>query len=161
MNKSDQFWDKKAEGYSQSPIADEENYQRKLFETQKLFSSDMRILEFGCGTGTTAIEHSPYVQHIDALDISEKMLEIGRRQAIEANVDNINFTRSTLTEFNRFLKLLVPIGKLFGLMPDVFIMSEAQLIDEIERAGFTIETQWHHGMDDISVFVIARKKHHN
>lgn len=209
MSKSDPFWDKKAEGYSQSPISDEESYKRKLLETQKLFSSDMRILEFGCGTGTTAIEHSPYVQHIDAIDISEKMLEIGRRKAIAANIDNINFSRGTLTEFNassesldavlglnvihllpnreetlrevarilkpggifvsstgclgnsylRFLKLLAPIGKLLGLMPDIFILSEAQLIGELESAGFTIETQWHHGMDDISVFVIARKSH--
>ncbi len=210
MSKSDPFWDKKAEGYSQSPISDEESYKRKLLETQKLFSSGMRILEFGCGTGTTAIEHSAHVQHIDALDISEKMLEIGRRKAIAAHVDNINFSRGTLTEFNagsesldavlglnvihllpnrgetlrevarilkpggifvsstgclgnsylRFLKLLAPIGKLLGLMPDIFIMSETQLIDELKNAGFAIETQWHHGMDDISVFVIARKPHH-
>lgn len=208
MNKSDPFWDKKAEGYAKSPISDEESYQRKLLETQKLFSTGMRILEFGCGTGTTAIKHSAYVQHIDAIDISEKMLEIARRKAKEAKVENINFTRGTLAEFNadtesldavlglnvlhllpnreetlaevarilkpggyfvsstgclrnsylRFLKLLVPIGKLFGLMPDIFILTEAQLVNEIEGAGFTIETRWHHGMDGISVFVIARKR---
>ena len=60
----------------------------------------MRIVEFGCGTGTTAVHHAPHVQHIDAIDISENMLEIGRGKARQAGVDNLTFTRGTLTEFN-------------------------------------------------------------
>ncbi|WP_238152099.1 class I SAM-dependent methyltransferase [Microbulbifer sp. A4B17] len=60
----------------------------------------MNILEFGCGTGATAIYHAPHVQHIEAVDISENMLEIGRTKAREACIDNIIFTRATLTELN-------------------------------------------------------------
>lgn len=207
MSNSDKFWDKKAEGYAKSPISDEASYQKKLLETQKYFTPDMRILEFGCGTGTTAVHHSKYVGHIDAIDISENMLEIGRAKAREANVNNINFTRGTLSEFNakpesldavlglnvihllpnrkevlaevarvlkpegifvtstvclghsylRFLKLIAPIGKLLGLMPDIFILTENEWVNEIKSAGFEIKTHWHHGMDNISVFVIARR----
>lgn len=50
MKRSDPFWDKKAEGYSRSSVSDEETYRKKLLETQKYLSSDMHILEFGCGT---------------------------------------------------------------------------------------------------------------
>jgi ubiquinone/menaquinone biosynthesis C-methylase UbiE len=207
MSKSDKFWDRKAEGYSKSPISDEETYHKKLSETQKYFNTDMRILEFGCGTGATAVNHAPYVQHIDAIDISEKMLEIGRGRARKACVENIDFARGTLTEFSaesasldvvlglnvihlladrkavfaevarilkpggvfvsstgclgnsclRFIKLIVPIGKRLGLMPDVFILTEAELAQEIESFGFKIETQWNHGINNINVFVIARK----
>jgi len=57
----------------------------------------------------------------------------------------------------RFIKLLVPIAKRLGLMPDVFILREDQLATEITSAGFKIERQWHHGMQSISVFIIARK----
>ena len=60
----------------------------------------MRVVEFGCGTGSTAIRHAPHVKHIDAIDISENMLEIGRKRAEEEGVDNIRFVRGTLTEFN-------------------------------------------------------------
>jgi ubiquinone/menaquinone biosynthesis C-methylase UbiE len=207
MSESDKFWDKKAEGYAKSPVSDEETYQRKLSETQSFFTPDMRILEFGCGTGTTAVHHAPHVLHIDAIDISENMLEIGRRRASESNIENITFTRGTLTEFNadtasldavlglnvihllpdrhavitevarilkpggifvsstgclgnsylRFIKLIIPLGKFLGLMPDVFVLTESELASELTNAGFAIESQWHHGMKDIDVFMIARK----
>lgn len=207
MSTSDKFWDSKAEGYAKSPISDEETYQKKLTETQATFSPEMRILEFGCGTGTTTVHHAPHVQHIDAIDISQNMIEIGRRKASESNIDNITFTRGDLAEFNadsasldavlglnvihllpdrqsvltevarilkpggvfvsstgclgssylRFIKLFVPLGKFLGLMPDVFVLTESELATEIENAGFAIESQWHHGINDINVFIIARK----
>ncbi|WP_444908455.1 class I SAM-dependent methyltransferase [Microbulbifer sp. TRSA005] len=207
MTRSDKFWDRKAEEYARSPISDEASYQKKLSDTQRFFTPDMNILEFGCGTGTTAICHAPHVQHIEAVDISENMLEIGRTKAREACIDNIRFTRGTLTEFNaesasfdavlglnvihllpdrrdvlaeaarilkpggvfvsstvcmgnsyiRFIKLLAPLGKFMGLMPDVFILTKVKLEKEIQDAGFTIEVLWQHGMHDMVVFIIARK----
>ena len=100
MSTADKFGDSKAEGYAKSPISDEKTYQKKLYEIQATFSPDMRVLEFGCGTGTTAVYHAPHVLHIDAIDISQNMIEIGRKKARESNIDNITFSRGTLTEFN-------------------------------------------------------------
>lgn len=207
MTKSNKFWDKAAERYAKSPVSDEATYQKKLDETQSFFTPTMRIVEFGCGTGTTAIHHAPHVQHIDAIDISENMVEIGRGKAREAGIDNITFTQGTLSEFNaqpasldavlglnvlhllpdrqaviaevarilkpggifvnstvclggsylRFLALAVPLGKLLGLMPDVFVLTEAELVNEVTSAGFVIERQWRHGKNGIAVFMIARK----
>jgi len=207
MSKSDEFWDKTAEKYSKKAVPNEEIYQKKLSETQGFFSSNMHILEFGCGTGTTAVHHAPHVHKIDAIDISEKMLQIGREKAKESAVDNITFSLGTLDEFDakpssmdavlglnvihlvpnrkalisevarvlkpggvfvsstgclgnsyfRFIKLLVPLLKPLGLIPDIFIFSEAELAADIEKAGFSIERQWHHGVQDIDVFIIAKK----
>ncbi len=207
MAESDKFWDKTAARYAKSPVSDEATYQKKLAETQRFFTPNMRILEFGCGTGTTAVHHAPHVRHIDAIDISENMLELGRGNAREAGVENITFTRGTLTEFNaetggldavlglnvihllpdrqavieevvrilkpggifvsstvclghsylRFIKLAAPLGKLLGLMPDVFVLKEAELASEVTNAGFVIERQWHHGKNGIAVFMVARK----
>jgi ubiquinone/menaquinone biosynthesis C-methylase UbiE len=207
MAETDKFWDKAAARYAKSPVSDEATYQKKLDETQRFFTPSMRILEFGCGTGTTAVHHAPHVQHIDAIDISENMLEIGRAKASEADVENITFTRGTLTEFNaetasldavlglnvihllpdrqaviaevgrilkpggvfvsstvclgnsylRFIKLVAPLGKLLGLLPDIFVLTEAELASEITDAGFSIESQWHHGKNGIAVFMVARK----
>jgi hypothetical protein len=64
MSRSEKFWHSKAQRYAQRPISDEVVYQRNLSETQRRLSSDMSILEFGCGTGTTAVHHAPHVKHI-------------------------------------------------------------------------------------------------
>jgi ubiquinone/menaquinone biosynthesis C-methylase UbiE len=207
MGESDKFWDKTAQRYATSPVGDEATYQKKLAETQSFLTPNMHVLEFGCGTGTTAVHHAPHVQHIDAIDISENMLEIGRGKAREAGVENITFTRGTLAEFKpetasldavlalnvihllpdrktviaeaarilkpggifvsstvclgtsylRFIKLAVPLGKLLGLMPDVFVLTEAELASEMTNAGFVIETQWHHGKNGLAVFMIAQR----
>jgi len=61
MNNSAKFWDKVAERYSRQPVADEAAYQEKLQVTREYFQPYMEVLEFGCGTGSTAIEHAPYV----------------------------------------------------------------------------------------------------
>ena len=96
MNQPEKFWNKIAERYSRQPIADEASYQKKLQVTRQYLQPDMQVLEFGCGTGSTAIAHAPHVKHIRAIDISAKMLEIARSKASAANVDNIAFEELTI-----------------------------------------------------------------
>lgn len=96
MRNAQVFWDKTAPRYAKSPIKDEETYQKKLAITQRYFRPDWRVLEFGCGTASTAIIHAPYVQHILATDISSKMLDIGKGKARDAGIENISFEQGTL-----------------------------------------------------------------
>ncbi len=100
MNQSTRFWDKIAERYSKRPIADEAAYQQKLQVTREYFQPDMEVLEFGCGTGSTAITHAPYVKHIHAIDISSKMIEIAQGKADAEKVTNVTFEQSTIEEIN-------------------------------------------------------------
>src|SRR5215217_1657238 len=60
----DRFWDNLAERYARQPIADEAAYQTKLDITRSYLHPDMAVLEFGCGTGSTALQHAPHVRHI-------------------------------------------------------------------------------------------------
>lgn len=96
----DRFWDKMADSYARQPIADEAAYQTKLAVTQSYLRPDMDVLEFGCGTGGTAIIHAPHVRHIKAIDFSEAMLAIARGKAEAAGVDNLIFERADITSFN-------------------------------------------------------------
>jgi len=57
---------------------------------------DMAVLELGCGTGSTALEHAPHVAHIDATDISPAMLGIGREKAERAGITNVSFKQSSV-----------------------------------------------------------------
>jgi ubiquinone/menaquinone biosynthesis C-methylase UbiE len=100
MAHSSAFWDKVAERYSKSPVADESAYQKKLRVTRQYFRPDMQVLEIGCGTGSTAIAHAPYVKHIRAMDISSKMIEIAKRKAVAEKVDNISFETSDIDDLN-------------------------------------------------------------
>ena len=100
MDQSAKFWDKIAERYSKQPIADEAAYQKKLQVTHEYFRPDMEVLEFGCGTGSTAINHAPYVKHIQAIDISSKMIEFAQGKAEANNIENITFKCSTIDEFS-------------------------------------------------------------
>ena len=59
MDASAKFWNKVAAGYAKQPIADEAADQRKLKVTQEYLQPSMNVLEFGCGTGSTAIVHAP------------------------------------------------------------------------------------------------------
>ncbi|MDG1418909.1 MAG: class I SAM-dependent methyltransferase [Maricaulis sp.] len=96
MRNDTKFWDKMASGYAKSAIGDEASYQIKLAKTQEYFTADTEVLEFGCGTGSTAIIHAPHVKHILATDISENMLAIARTKTVEAGIENITYQQTTL-----------------------------------------------------------------
>ena len=204
MDQSAKFWDKMAERYSKQPIADEAAYQKKLQVTREYLKPDMEVLEFGCGTGSTAITHAPYVKHILAIDISSKMIEIAQGKAeAKRNAGNVTFKRSTIDEFNvsdqtldavlglsilhlldnkeeviakvhkmlkpggifvtstvcmgdtmKFLKVIAPIGKLFGLNLKVFTTKELEV--SLTDAGFEIDYQWQPDKGK-PVFIVAKK----
>jgi len=97
--KTSKWWDKTAERYAKRPIADEESYQKKLQITRRYFSPEMKVLEFGCGTGSTAILHSPYVKHIHAIDISPNMIAIANEKAKAKEINNLTFEVSTIEAF--------------------------------------------------------------
>ena len=100
MDESTKFWDKTARRYAKKPIADEAAYQKKLLITREYFRPDMKVLELGCGTGSTAIAHAPYVDHIQAIDISSMMIEIAQSKAKAKGVTNVNFERSTIDDYS-------------------------------------------------------------
>jgi SAM-dependent methyltransferase len=98
MDRAAKFWDRVAERYAKSPVADEAAYRKKLEVTRGYLRPDMDVLELGCGTGSTAIVHAPHVKHIRAVDISSGMLAIARRKAEAAHIDNITFEQSTIDD---------------------------------------------------------------
>ncbi len=116
---SSEFWDRVAPGYSESPIADTQSYARKLAATQALMRPNMEVLEFGCGTGSTALEHAPHVAHIEATDVSAAMIAIGRQQAERAGIDNVSFRQAGLEEFETDASYdMVLALNLLHLLPD-------------------------------------------
>lgn len=98
MSNQAKIWDRFAKGYAKRPVADQQTYEKKLEVTRGYLRPNMEVLEFGCGTGSTALIHAPYVKHILAIDISSKMIEIAQGKADAAGVENITFKQQTIDE---------------------------------------------------------------
>ena len=96
MEKSARFWDKIAQKYAKRPVSNPDAYQKKLQISRDYFPEDARLLELGCGTGSTAIAQSPYVKEILATDISSGMLDIAQSKANDANLSNIRFQQASI-----------------------------------------------------------------
>ncbi|WP_342078010.1 methyltransferase domain-containing protein [Yoonia sp. SS1-5] len=94
MNRTAAFWDKIAPKYAKSPVTDQASYDYTLGRTRSYLQATDRVLELGCGTGSTALLLAPAVTHILATDISGAMIEIARDKAREANIANITFART-------------------------------------------------------------------
>ncbi|MBW1831669.1 MAG: methyltransferase domain-containing protein, partial [Deltaproteobacteria bacterium] len=90
------FWDKLAERYAQQPIANLASYERKLDVTKSRLSPTDVILDIGCGTGSLALELSPHVAEVHALDFSGEMIKVGERKARDQKATNITFHQTTL-----------------------------------------------------------------
>ncbi len=88
MVAAETFWNGIAEKYARDPVRDQESYAYKLTRTQSYMRPDMKVLEFGCGTGSTALLHAPHVAEYHALDLSSEMIRIARAKD---GVDKIRF----------------------------------------------------------------------
>tara|TARA_R100000789_G_scaffold15347_1_gene18813 strand:- start:29 stop:649 length:621 start_codon:yes stop_codon:yes gene_type:complete len=205
MTTNSAFWDRIAPRYARSRISDQASYDRKLAVTREHLAPEMDVLEFGCGTGSTAILHAPFVRQITAIDISGRMLDIARTKAADAGIENLSFRQDGIESFEadgrrwdvvmghsilhlladrqatfnkvhsllrpggRFitstpclsgpmswLKPVLPVARVFGLVPEVAFFSPATLEQEISAAGFHIEHRWQPGRTK-ALFLIAVK----
>ncbi len=100
MEPSPKFWDRMADRYAKKPVADEAAYQKKLQVTRQYLRPDMQVLELGCGTGSTALLHGPYVKHVHGTDISRRMIEIAQQKAEAQGITNVTFEQSSVEELS-------------------------------------------------------------
>lgn len=101
MAEASRFWDRMADRYVASPIADVPTYEKKLEITRGYLRPDMELLEVGCGSGATALLHAPRVKHIVATDFSARMIEIAKARAAKQGVTNVSFERADITSLDR------------------------------------------------------------
>jgi ubiquinone/menaquinone biosynthesis C-methylase UbiE len=96
MDASEKFWNKIAGRYAKRPIADLEAYHAKLEATKACLKPDDVILDVGCGTGSLALELSACVSEVHAIDLSREMINIAKRKAVDQDIDNVAFYKTTL-----------------------------------------------------------------
>ncbi|TDK50061.1 class I SAM-dependent DNA methyltransferase [Antarcticimicrobium luteum] len=85
------FWNRIAAKYARSPVRNPTAYAETLAEVIGLLSPRDRVLELGCGTGTTALKLAPHVRTITATDISPEMIEIAEQKRQAGGIVNAGF----------------------------------------------------------------------
>ncbi len=104
------FWDRISRKYARDAIADPGGYERTLDRTRALLKPDDRVLELGCGTGTTALRLAGDVRSYLATDLSAGMIAIAREKqsanAIPALAFQIATAEASIFEAGRFNAVL-------------------------------------------------------
>ncbi len=96
MNKTEKFWDKVSEKFDKLSVKLDETEIKTLENTKKYLRVRNIVLDYGCGTGTMAIEIKDKVKKIHGIDISSKMIDVAKRKAAEHKIENIAFAQSTI-----------------------------------------------------------------
>lgn len=96
MSKSEKFWDQSASNYDNTEEKFEFIHSRSRENTKRYLKDTDIVLDYGCGTGTTACEISSLVNSVRAIDISTKMIEIARGKAAECGVLNVDFQKADI-----------------------------------------------------------------
>jgi ubiquinone/menaquinone biosynthesis C-methylase UbiE len=89
------FWDRTSRKYAKAAIGDQAGYERTLDRTRALLGPDDRVLELGCGTGTTALRLAGDVQRYLATDISAEMIAIAKEKCVADPVPGLEFRTAT------------------------------------------------------------------
>ena len=89
------FWDRTSRKYAAAAISDQAGYERTLDRTRALLGPDDRVLELGCGTGTTALRLAGDVQSYCATDISAEMIAIAEKKCLASPVPSLAFRTAT------------------------------------------------------------------
>jgi len=88
---SAKFWDGISEKYAKSPIRNPDKYHQSLERTRSYLRQEDRVLELGCGTGSTALLLAPNVALYTGSDLSSGMIHIANGKLADTEQSNLDF----------------------------------------------------------------------
>lgn len=96
MTKAREFWNKSAGNYDKTEKRFDVIHRRSRELAKGHLKETDFVLDYGCGTGTTACELAGQVGEIRGIDISDKMIELAERKAAAAEVPNVAFSQGEI-----------------------------------------------------------------
>lgn len=95
------FWDRAARKYAAAKVSDTAAYARTLDSTTAVMPEGCRVVELGCGTGSTALALAPRAASYLATDLSPEMIAIARSKLDADPVAGLEFRVATAEDLAR------------------------------------------------------------
>jgi 2-polyprenyl-3-methyl-5-hydroxy-6-metoxy-1,4-benzoquinol methylase len=94
--KSETMWDQLAKNWDKPGVSLGDNDLKIIEVTRKYLNPGSVVLDYGCATGSIALEIASMAKEVHGIDISSNMIEIAKGKADALNIRNIGFARATL-----------------------------------------------------------------
>jgi 2-polyprenyl-3-methyl-5-hydroxy-6-metoxy-1,4-benzoquinol methylase len=94
--KSEKMWNQLAKNWDTPGVSLGENDLKIIERTKKYLDANSIVLDYGCATGSIAIEIASIAKEVHGIDISANMIEIAKRKADERGIKNIAFTKAAI-----------------------------------------------------------------
>jgi len=198
------FWDKAAAKYAKDPIGDPQAYAATRDRMREILQPHHRVLEIGCGTGSTALELADRVSHYFGTDISPNMIAIAQGKQTGDTPPHLDFAvlnadaplpgehdvilalnllhllpdlegvlarihtalppggtliakTGLLKDGAWYLRWIITPMQAIGKAPYVRSLGEAELLDLLRNAGFTVTEHLVQGGMVPRLFTVASK----
>ena len=97
MAASEDFWNKRADGYDAKTVKGP-NYAARIERIKTWLKDTDRVLDVGCASGEITLDIAPHVGDIHGIDTCAKLIEIAARKVQERGIDNARFSRGNASD---------------------------------------------------------------
>ncbi len=128
--KSEKMWNQLAKSWDKPGVSLGENDLKIIEMTKKYLNPSSVVLDYGCATGSIALEIAGIAKEVHGIDISSNMIEIAKRKGDERNIKKIGFAQAAIFEES--------LGKgLFDVILSLRILhlveDSAQVLDRVNQ----------------------------
>ena len=113
------FWNKAAPKDAKDAIGDMPAYEETLDRMREILQPHHRVLELGCGTGSTALELADSVDRYIGTDVASKMVKIAKGKLTEQSPQNLSFAVQDAGVMTSGSNDVVLALNLLHLLPDL------------------------------------------
>ena len=131
------FWDKIAPKYAKDAIADVPAYEQTRDRMRDILQPHHRVLELGCGTGSTALELADQVDRYHGTDVSPGMIAIAQGKQSDETPAHLSFSARAAGDLPKGPHDVVIALNLFHLLPNLETVLET-VWDTLQPGGLLI-----------------------
>mgnify|MGYP006282818825 FL=1 len=85
------LWNRVAKSYDRQTQVYAYAYEQSIHKALQHIEADSSVLEIGCGTGTITFGIAGQAKNVEAIDISERMIEVAGEKAKQNGITHIHF----------------------------------------------------------------------